>query len=471
MIPDINQILSEVQVKISPKPAEKKRIVAIGKQLILKIEEIAREAKIVVVVRLEGSVAKDTWLVESPDIDIFMRVPPTVPRRDLGDLYLDIARKATAGQEQVERFAEHPYLEATVDETRVNIVPCYDVKQGEWKSATDRTPYHTDYMKSLLKKQTCDDVRILKKFMKGIGVYGAEIKVGGFSGYICELLTLFYGSFLGVLKSAGNWKVPIQIDLGGHFKGKKTELDKAFSEQLVVVDPVDKGRNAASAVRSDALSLFIAASRAFLQKPSIEFFYPTETKPFTAGILSQVLRNRRSDFIFMLSPVSNRVPDILWGQLYRSKRTLEKLLKQHGFSVVRDAVWSDEQDLNVFLVEVEHRQLPLLKRHVGPPLHRKEECKNFLQKHVNSGKILSGPWVEDGRWVVEIKREYSDVVELLKAKFKDKNKISARGELSRISLKGARCLVNEEILPAYRENQDFARFLTEYLSSRPRWLT
>jgi len=97
MIPDINQILSEVQVKISPKSGEKKRIVAIGKQLILKIEEIAREAKIVVVVRLEGSVAKDTWLVESPDIDIFMRVPPTVPRTDLGDLYLDIARKATAG--------------------------------------------------------------------------------------------------------------------------------------------------------------------------------------------------------------------------------------------------------------------------------------------------------------------------------------------------------------------------------------
>jgi len=358
-----------------------------------------------------------------------------------------------------------------VDETRVNIVPCYDVKQGEWKSATDRTPYHTDYVKSLLKKQTCDDIRILKKFMKGIGVYGAEIKVGGFSGYVCELLTLYCGSFLGVLKSAGNWKAPIQIDLEGHFKGKETELDKAFSEQLVVVDPVDKGRNAASAVRSDALSLFIAASRAFLQKPSIEFFYPSETKPFTAGILSRTFRNRSSDFIFMLSPVSNRVPDILWGQLYRSKRTLERLLKQHGFSVIRDAVWSDEQDLNVFLVEVEHRQLPLLKRHVGPSLYQEEECKNFLQTHVNSGRTLSGPWVEDGRWVVEIRRKYSDVVELLKAEFKDKNKISAGGELSRINLKGARFLVNVEILPVYRENQDFARFLTEYLISRPRWLT
>jgi tRNA nucleotidyltransferase (CCA-adding enzyme) len=471
MTSDIKQILFEVQARISPKPAEKKRIVTIGEQLIQRIEEIAREEKIVAKVRLEGSVAKNTWLSESPDIDIFMRVPSTVPRKDLGDLYLEIARKATAGQEQVERFAEHPYLEAKVNGTRVNIVPCYDVKRGEWKSATDRTPYHTDYMKHLLKTQTCNDIRILKKFMKSIGVYGAEIKVGGFSGYICELLTLFYGSFLDVLKSAGSWKVPVHIDLEGHFKGKEAGLETAFSEQLVVVDPIDEGRNAASAVRSDPLSVFITASRAFLQKPDLEFFYPLVTKPFTTENLSRAFKNRRSDFIFILSQVSNRIPDILWGQLYRSKRTLEKLLKHHGFSVTRNAVWSDEQDLNVFLVEVEHRYLPLFKRHAGPLLYQEEECKNFLRKHVNSEKTLSGPWVENGRWVVEIKREYSDVVELLKTKFKDKNKTFTLKELSRNNLKGMRVLVNEEISLTYRENQDFARFLTEYLNSRPKWLT
>jgi tRNA nucleotidyltransferase (CCA-adding enzyme) len=39
------------------------------------------------------------------------------------------------------------------------------------------------------------EVRLLKKFMKGTGVYGAEIKIGGFSGYLCELLILKYRSF------------------------------------------------------------------------------------------------------------------------------------------------------------------------------------------------------------------------------------------------------------------------------------
>ena len=145
------------------------------------------------IVRVEGSVAKDTWLSENPDIDIFMRLPTSIPRKSLGDVGLKIAKKAAEGYEQVERFAEHPYLEIFVEGYRVDIVPCYDAKPGEWQSATDRTPYHTDYIKKTLKcKGSRDEVRLLKKFMQGIGVYGAEIKVGGFSGYLCELLILKY---------------------------------------------------------------------------------------------------------------------------------------------------------------------------------------------------------------------------------------------------------------------------------------
>ena len=42
--------------------------------------------------------------------------------------------------------------------------------------------------------------------MKGVGVYGAEIRVGGFSGYLCELLTLSFGSFTDILKAVSDWK-------------------------------------------------------------------------------------------------------------------------------------------------------------------------------------------------------------------------------------------------------------------------
>ena len=123
------------------------------------------------------------------------------PRKNLGDIGLKIAKKAAGDAKQLERFAEHPYLEIFIDGYRVDIVPCYDAKPGEWQSATDRTPYHTDYIKAHLAKELRGEVRLLKKFMQGIDVYGAEIKVGGFSGYLCELLIMKYGSFTETMRA------------------------------------------------------------------------------------------------------------------------------------------------------------------------------------------------------------------------------------------------------------------------------
>ncbi len=107
------------------------------------------------VVRVEGSVAKDTWLSEKPRHRHFHALPTIIPRKNLGDVGLKIAKKATEGYVQLERFAEHPYLEIDVDDYHADIVPCYDAKPGEWQSATDRTPYHTDYIKTKLESRRC----------------------------------------------------------------------------------------------------------------------------------------------------------------------------------------------------------------------------------------------------------------------------------------------------------------------------
>ena len=41
--------------------------------------------------------------------------------------------------------------------------------------------------------------------MRGVGVSGAALTVGGFSGYLCELLVILFGSFEGVLEDAASW--------------------------------------------------------------------------------------------------------------------------------------------------------------------------------------------------------------------------------------------------------------------------
>ena len=153
-------------------------------------------------------------------------------------------------------------------------MPCYDAKPGEWQSATDRTPYHTDYIKAHLSKELRGEVRLLKKYLQGIGVYGAEIKVGGFSGYLCELLILTYGSFEATVQAFAEYSKRVVIDLEGYFAGRENELALLFPEPLVIVDPVDKARNVASAVQPQKLYSFIGAARAFLKTPTEKFFYP-----------------------------------------------------------------------------------------------------------------------------------------------------------------------------------------------------
>lgn len=471
MASELEEILSEVLKKTTPGKKDKEHILDLAERLKNQVDEAVKKAGLEAEVRLEGSVAKNTWLRESPEIDIFIQVPPTIPREDFSTVFLDIAKEATRGAKHVERFAEHPYLEAVLDGAYINIVPCYRVKKGEWKSSTDRTPFHTDYVKPLLDDRLSGEIRLLKRFMKGIDVYGAEIKVGGFSGYLCELLILHYGSFLKTLKAAANWMTRTFIDLKGYYKGQEGELGHLFEEPLVIVDPVDKRRNAASAVRQERLDEFVAASRVLLEEPSEEVFYPQETKPFGRAELLQAVKKRGTSMVFIHFGKMEVVSDILWGQLYKSLKALRKLVEQHDFTTIREAVWSDEQNLNVFLLEVKHRHLPPLKKHIGPPLEKRSGCDSFLRKHIEGTLTLSGPRIEKGRWVVEVRRQYVDILELLEEKLKHGGKfLGMQGLISKAGGRALKIQVNEEILPIYLRNSRFAKFLTEYLLGRPKWL-
>jgi tRNA nucleotidyltransferase (CCA-adding enzyme) len=467
----LEEVCAEVLKRVTPTASERKQVLSLAKRLLEKVREEAKERGVETDVRVEGSVAKNTWLRDCPEIDVFMRVPTTMPREAFGTVCLEIAKKATEGYRQIERFAEHPYLEAVVDNVWVNIVPCYSVKRGEWRSATDRTPFHTDYVKPLLNEQKGGEVRLLKRFMKGVGVYGAEIKVGGFSGYLCELLVLNYGSFTEVLEAAADWKERTIIDYEGHYE-RKDDAKKLFEEPFVTVDPVDKRRNVAAAVRKERLDEFIVASRAFLKAPDIKFFYPPQIEALEPTELVNRINARGSAIVFISFEACPVVSDVLWGQLYRSQRALRKLIQKHDFTVLRDTVWSNEKNLNIFVFEVENRFLPNMKRHFGPPLSKRVSCEKFLRKHLGAESTVSGPRIEGGRWVVDIQRRYTDVVELLNEKLGDKGASVGLAEFVVNAVADSlEVSVNDEALKLYSAYPDFAKFLTEYLTGKPRWLT
>jgi len=467
----IRHVCSQTLLKISPTTEERKKILALAKDLEQKVARSAAKRGIDAVVRVEGSVAKDTWLKKEPDVDVFMCLSPTIPRKVLGKVSLQIAREATEGSRQVERFAEHPYLEAFVEGVRVNIVPCYCAPRGEWLSATDRTPFHTDYMNKRLNQSLRDEVRLMKRFLQGIRVYGAEIKVGGFSGYLCELLVIHCGSFTKALEAFAKYTPRMVVDIENYYADREKELRLLFDEPLVVVDPVDKGRNVASAVKTDKIYTLVGAAREFLKAPSEEFFFPTPKKPLSAPKLKRTLDTRGSDSLFLTFSAVKAVPDVIWGQLYRTQRALCKMLDLNDFKVLRSSAWSDEENLCVFVFELGQRVLSGVKVHVGPPLEREKECENFLKKYTENDCVVSGPYIEGGRWVVEVKRKQRDAVELMREKLKDGGVNAGVASLISQTLKeGFKVVVNGEVAETYVNNVKFAAFLTEFIRGVPSWL-
>jgi tRNA nucleotidyltransferase (CCA-adding enzyme) len=468
---DLNALTKRILKKITPKEEEYTKIDILSRELEQKIVAACKTEGVDAIVRVEGSIAKDTWLSENPDIDIFMRLSISIPRKNLGDIGLKIAKKAAGDARQLERFAEHPYLEIFLSGYRVDIVPCYDARPGEWQSATDRTPYHTDYINNHLSKEARGEVRLLKKFMQGIGVYGAELKIGGFSGYLCELLVMKYGSFAQTINAFAEYNQKVIIDTEGFYAERKNELKLLFPEPIVIIDPVDKERNVASAVQPQKLYIFVGAARAFLKKPTQEFFYPPKPEILSSATLKSQIKKRGSSIVFIVIEDLNAVPDVLWGQLYRSKRSIRTLLEISDYVVLKNEVWSNEKTLSIFVFELEMQVLPNIKRHLGPPLERETECEKYLAKYGDNEKVISGPYIEDGRWIVELPRKTTDAVALLKEKLSDGGKNAGVADLvSRIIKKNLRVLADDQVQAVYEDNNDFAEFLTDFLLGKPFWL-
>jgi len=345
---------------------------------------------------LVGSVAKGTFLRE-PDIDVFIRFSPKYSRKEMEKMGLAIARAVMPNG--YESYAEHPYLRGAIDEFKVDLVPCYKVDKAEDKiSAVDRTPFHTEFVKKHLKARQNDEVRLLKQFMKGIGAYGAEARVKGFSGYLCELLIIKYGSFANVLKNAAKWKRKVYLHLGNG--------GASFKAPLVFVDPVDSKRNVASAVAEEKKSLFTIAAREFLKSPSLKFFFPSNIEDINGENLRKLINTRGTRFYVIRFEKPELIDDVLYPQIRRTMQVFIKSLEP--FRPVSQFYYVDSEV--VFIVELERALLPVAMPHEGPPVWH-ENADKFIEKWKN--KALRGPYIKGSRLYVDRMRDKRTPEEVL----------------------------------------------------------
>jgi len=352
-----------------------------------------------------GSIARHTWVHGDRDLDVFMLFDPALPREELERQGLALARSVAGTFTGTfhEKYAEHPYINATIDDLDVDLVPCYRVSSAaKIQSAVDRTPFHTRYITDKI-NGLIDDVLLLKRFTKTGGIYGSDQMTEGFSGYLCELLVLQYGGFTPLLEAAAGWRPHTVIDIEKH-------AAKEFGEPLVVIDPVDPKRNVAAAVSLDKMAGFIELARGYLEAPSDAFFaYPPERCMLKKEL--KALLNRRKTFLYaIVFATPPFIPEVVVPQLKRSMLSVCELLERNGFAV-HHAHYDMQPERSIFLFELLVEELPAIRRHAGPPLWNPVNADRFREKHL--AERATGPYIDGGKYEMEVTREYTAVKSLL----------------------------------------------------------
>ncbi|WP_291764450.1 CCA tRNA nucleotidyltransferase [Caldivirga sp. UBA161] len=455
-MPNIEDVIKEALRIVTPSQDEVKAINSIALEIMHILERKLRELGLEAEVTLQGSIAHGTWLPGDRDIDVFLVFPRNDKYINLvksGELVRDLAAAISEiGISWVMNYAQHPYLTLTYNGFNIDVVPCIKMRPGEKPiTAADRTPLHTLYLRGRLSGLE-GDVRLLKLMMKRINVYGAEIKVQGFSGYLTELITLAYGGFVNTIKAASRW-IPFKVKITLEVPSKVN-----FNAPLVVIDPVDPGRNAAAAVSLDSMATFIAASRRFLRKPSMTFF-TNNTKPLSA----LQVRNIPTLIIYGEYP-KDYVEDIVWGQLRRIASTIWNTVSSSGFKPIDIGLYTPQDNYIVVMLTVEEPELPEYEVHMGP-LVWTDEAEAFIEKYINASNVV-GPFIRDGRWFVIRPRGIRSIKEAVVKGLK-----AVRGGVVKDSLlKGQVILINDAAqvneLPV--ELRDIA---LAFMSKRPHWLT
>ncbi len=430
----VDQTISEALKLCEPQKKDSIKLQNVAQQVTKLIEssiDVIADDRILGL-SIGGSYAKGTWLAEDNDLDFFVKIDPSVNKYEFEHLGTLIGFRALSKYKPYLRYSDHPYVEAKIQKIRVNVVPCYQVNKGQWKSAADRSPFHTLFMNKNLDDYMKGQVRILKAFLKSSEIYGSQLSVGGFSGYVTEILILKYRSFIQVINFMANVshdKLVIAIN------EPDPQMLPLFNSRIIIMDPIDPRRNLGAAISAESFGKFILAARSFLQNPSIRYFNTNETKSDIS-----VFEKVKPNLIIIEFKIRRRSPDVIWGQLKRSLTALSKQLGVSGFNTFGSTCITNEKEYAAFVFLLEFTTLPSFTLNVGPEVFRKHDTERFIEKKINE---LIPFWINGNMRVVTIS---------------DRNNVCAKKYLSELLLGNATNVgLNKDIIEDLSSGFDIYR--------------
>lgn len=458
-----NTILQEIQ----PNQNEKDKINQIVTKILNKLNQIFKEKNIDAKASIVGSVAKETFLSGKSDIDIFIRFPLNTKEKQLKKYGLEIAYQCIEefNGKSEEHYASHPYLTGIIENYEIDFVPCYDIKDAtELKSAVDRTILHTKYIKANLKEEQKKEVLLLKRFMDKIGTYGSEFKIGGFAGYLCEMLIIFYGTFENTLKNSQNWKYKTIIDL------EKYNTSKNFKDPLIAIDPTDKNRNVGAALTLEKMIDFIIASRNYLnetdENKKISYFYDLNKEKINKEEIIKQFKERENHTLVLKFPIPEITQDSLYPQLKKTLESLTSKIEKEDFKTFKTDYWSDDEEYAFFILELNVYTQTKYKIQKGPKIWTQKACNNFKNAHKDKNIYILNDYL-----VFNTVREFKTPEEYILNVLTKENvhKIKIGRNLTSNLLNHSKLLLLDDFLNSkdfdeYEYSQDLLNFLDDFLN-------
>ena len=407
--------MQEVLKKIKPTKEEQAKFKNSSDSFLKKIK--IKDTQII----LGGSGAKDTWLSGSHDIDIYVVFN-----------YKKYAQKSDELSKILEKelkkiFPKITKLHGSRDYFQLNhqgylfeIIPILQIsKAKESLNITDISPLHSVWVNKHTKKLK-DDIRLAKQFCKANNLYGAESYLAGFSGYVLEILVAHYGSFEKLLQASQLWKIKETVDPEKYYLKKMALLhlnQSKLQSPLIVIDPVDKSRNASAALGMEKFILFKKLAKSCLQQPNTNFF---TKKEINFPELKKEAENKKLNLVYLeLQPLTGK-RDVVGSKLLKAFQFLEQHLT--AFEIKKSG-W----DWNKCYFFLGKRELPKVIIRPGPPLNLKQFVNDFKKKNKDN-------FVKDSKIYAKIKVQYPKLDDYLAQLLKNKYVQEKIKKITKISI-------------------------------------
>jgi tRNA nucleotidyltransferase (CCA-adding enzyme) len=406
--------MQKVLQKISPNKKEKEYFNKTTQDFMVKLNSKLDGADAI----LGGSGAKDTWLSNIHDVDIFVRYDYkkfSNKSDKLSQLVHKTLKKVFPKKKLLKLHGSRDYFQLEYKKLTFEVVPILKISKADKAvNITDISPLHAIWVNKQSKKLK-NEIRLAKQFCKANKLYGAESYLAGFSGYGLEILVMYYQSFEKLLLVSQKWKSKEVLDPEKHYKNTKEVMFNLNSSKLqsplIVVDPVDKNRNVAAALSREKFILFKELAYNYLNERKESYFVEKELD-------FKKLSKKKGNVIFINLLVPSGKPDVVGMKIVKSFNFVKKNLKKFQ---LKEADWHwDEKTKAKFYFLLGKDKLSTYEVRKGPPLEMKDHVKDFKKKYKQNFET-------DSRIVarVKVKRpKLNDYTEhLLKDKYlKDKIK-------------------------------------------------